>query len=183
MWLDYLRQDLHGAIRGLTRYPIAALVAVISLGGGIGATTATLIVCDVVFHKPPALYQQPEQLSAVQVGTPDRPIMPLGSAVPGPLVAIWRDSMERSFGAVAACTEEKSQQVRTGERDDAVRIRSATPNFFALLGVDAIAGRAFSEPVDPRTAVLSYRVWQLLFDGRPDAIGRVIWIDNQPHTI
>src|SRR5262249_31165076 len=39
------------------------------------------------------------------------------------------------------------------------------------------------EPVDPRTAVLSYHVWQTLFDGRPEAIGDVVWINNQPHTV
>src|SRR5262245_57522222 len=183
MWLDHLRQDLRGAVRGLTRYPVAALVAVISLAGGIGATTATLIVRDVVFHKPPLLYQSPEQLSAVQVGTPERPIMPYGSPVPGPLGALWHDSIEASFGTLAAATEESSRQVRAGDRDDAVRVRSVTPDFFAILGVDAVAGRTFSESADPRSAVLSYRVWQFLFEGRPDAIGRVIWIDNQPHTI
>src|SRR5262245_43328028 len=181
--MDHLRQDLRGAVRGLTRYPIAALVAVISLAGGIGATTATLIVRDVVFHKPPVLYRSPEQLSAIQVGTLERPIMPLGSPVPGPLFAIWRDSIERSFGALAASTQEKSRQVRTADREEAVRIRSVTPEFFAVLGVDATAGRTFSESTDPRSAVLSYRVWQFLFEGRPDAIGRVIFIDNQPHTI
>jgi predicted permease len=183
MWLDHLRQDLRGAVRGLTRYPIAALVAVVSLGGGIGATTATLVVRDVVFHKPPVLYRSPEQLSAVQVGTPERPIMPLGSPVPGPLFAIWRDSIPPSFGTLAASTGEKSLQVRTEERDEAVRIRSVTPEFFAVLGVEVVAGRTFTESIDPKSAILSYRVWQFLFEGRPDAIGRVIWIDNQPHTI
>src|SRR5262249_37350434 len=61
--------------------------------------------------------------------------------------------------------------------------RSVTPEFFSVLGVETAAGRTFSEAVDLRSAVLSHRVWQFLFEGRPDAIGRVIWIDNQPHTI
>ena len=32
-------------------------------------------------------------------------------------------------------------------------------------------------------AVLSYRMWQRLFDGDPNVLGQSIWIDNQPHTI
>src|SRR5262245_8652328 len=114
--LDHLRQDIHGAVRGLRRYPFAALVAVVSLAGGIGATTATLIVRDVVFHRPPALYRAPGELSIVQVGTPDRPIMPLGSLVPAPLVVIWRgaarDPATRRSGALAAASEERAREVR-----------------------------------------------------------------------
>ena len=187
MSLDHLRQDIHSAIRSLSRYPIAALVAVISLAGGIGATTATLIVRDVVFHKTPVLYRAPDALSIVQVGSPERPVMPLGSLVPAPLFVIWRDSARdstmRRFGALAASSEERGREVRTADREETVRVRSVTPEFFAVLGVDAALGRTFSEPVDPRTAVLSYRVWQYLLGAAPDAIGRVIWIDNQPHTV
>jgi len=181
--MDHLRQDLRGAVRGLTRYPIAALVAVVSLAGGIGATTATLIVRDVVFHKPPPLYKNPAQLSTVQVGTPERPIMPLGSLVPGPLFAIWRDSIDSAWAIFGGSTDERARQVRTGDRDEVVRVRAVTPNFFAVLGVDPAAGRTFPDAAESRTAVLSYRLWQALFDGRPDAIGAAIWIDNQAHTV
>src|SRR5580765_2170393 len=67
MWLDHLRQDLRGAARSVVRYPVAALVAIASLAFGIGAMTTTLTVRDVVFRKPPALYQRPSQLSLVLV--------------------------------------------------------------------------------------------------------------------
>src|SRR5262245_132149 len=46
--LDHLGQDLRGALRGIRRYPIAALVAVLSLGAGIGATTVTLSVRNIL---------------------------------------------------------------------------------------------------------------------------------------
>src|SRR6185295_9766561 len=186
MSLDHLRQDVHGAIRGLSRYPFAALVAVVSLAGGIGATTATLIVRDVVFHKPPALYRAPHELSTIQVGSPDRPITALGNLVPAPLVVIWRDTARatatRGFGTLAAATEERGREVRTADREETVRTRAVTPEFFTVLGVEAALGRTFSEPVEARTAVLSYRAWQSL-GGTPDAIGRVIWIDGRPHTV
>src|SRR5207244_387228 len=91
--LDHLLQDLHSAARSVVKYPIAAAVAVISLAGGIGATTATLVIRDVVFHRPPPLYRHPEQISRVQVGSPERPIVPAGNAVPGPLFAMWRDAV------------------------------------------------------------------------------------------
>src|SRR5262245_11099849 len=53
MWLDRLRQDLRAAARSIARYPMTALVAVLSLGAGIGATTTTLTIRNAVFRKPP----------------------------------------------------------------------------------------------------------------------------------
>ena len=73
--LDRIGQDVRSAVRNLRRYPIAAAVAIVSLAGGIGATTVTLTIRDVVFRKAPPLLRDPHALSRVQVGTPDRPIM------------------------------------------------------------------------------------------------------------
>src|SRR5438876_314271 len=44
LWLDHLWQDARSAARNLGKCPVACAVAVISLAGGIGATTATLTV-------------------------------------------------------------------------------------------------------------------------------------------
>src|SRR5262249_58072041 len=67
LWLDHLRQDVRGAVRAVAKYPIAAIVAVVSLAFGIGAMTMTLIIRDIVFRKPPPLYQRPGELSFVRV--------------------------------------------------------------------------------------------------------------------
>src|SRR5262249_44139183 len=66
MWLDHLRQDVRAAVRSVARYPIGASVAVLSLALGIGATTVTLTVRNVVFRKPPLLYREPGELSLVR---------------------------------------------------------------------------------------------------------------------
>jgi putative ABC transport system permease protein len=54
----------------MRRYPIAALVAILSLGFGIGATTVTLTVRDTIFRKAPPLYREPANISRVEAGTP-----------------------------------------------------------------------------------------------------------------
>ena len=82
VWLDHIVQDLRCAARNMRRYPVASLVAVLSLAAGIGATAVTLTVRDTIFRKPPATYQQPWQLSKIQVGSPEDPIRPLGNPVP-----------------------------------------------------------------------------------------------------
>ena len=53
LWLDHAWQDVRGAFRGMRRYPISAAVAILSLAFGIGATTVTLTVRNVLFRKPP----------------------------------------------------------------------------------------------------------------------------------
>ena len=93
LWLDHLLQDLRAAARSLVRYPVVAAVAVLSLGAGIASTAASLTIRDTVFQNPPPLYQQPKQLSKVQVARQDRPIFPVGSYVPGDLYLMWRGAI------------------------------------------------------------------------------------------
>jgi predicted permease len=179
---DQARQDARGAVRNLRRYPIAATVAIVSLAGGIGATTVTLTIRDVVFRKPPALYVDPGALSRVQVGTPDRPIMPIGSYVPAPLFRTWS---EADAGFAAARTSRGPRDVRAGDRTDTVAVREVTPNLFDVLGVKPVLGETFATAgaTSAPSAVLSHRLWQQLFDGRIDVAGETIWIDNRPFTV
>src|SRR5439155_16831525 len=152
LWLDHLRQDVRGAIRAVVRYPVAAIVAVVSLAFGIGALTTTLTVRDAVFRTPPPAYGHPSQLSRVQFGRPDRPISPLGSYVPGALVEILR----RSLGdRLAAATPARGgRDVRAEDRNETIAIRAVTPGFFSVLEVAPALGTLSFDESSP-TAVLS----------------------------
>jgi putative ABC transport system permease protein len=181
LWLDHLLQDLRCAARNMRRYPVSSLVAVLSLAAGIGATTVTLTVRDVIFRKPPPTYQRPEQLSRIQVGSPDSPFL---TPVPSTLYASWREAIGPSMAAATSLGE---RSVRVGDRTEVVRLRAATSELFDVLGVAPSLGLASSgsraDGEGPPPVVLSYRVWQQLFDQRADAIGHVFWIDGQPHTV
>src|SRR5262249_48440376 len=171
LWLDHLRQDIRGAIRAVARYPVAATVAVVSLAFGIGAMTMTLIIRDIVFRRPPALYERPGQLSFVRVGRPDRQMSdPYAASTPGTLLRAWRDAPAAGI-AVAAAAPGRLRDVRTLDRTDSVVVRPVSPDLFALLGVGASTGRTFSESSARaaafKEAVLSRRLWRSLFDGRP----------------
>jgi putative ABC transport system permease protein len=183
LWLDQLRQDIKGGFRAMRRYPISALVAVLSLGFGIGATTVTLTVRNVLFRKPPPLYRDAGQLTRVQIGRPDSPIRPIGNPVPSPLFAIWQSRLGSS---IAGSQSQPAREARVDDRLETVAIRSVTPNLFATLGVEPIAGQTIRDNGSPEAAqgaVLSYRVWQQSFDGRTDAIGREFWLDNVPYVV
>jgi putative ABC transport system permease protein len=187
MWLDHLGHDVRVAARSVARYPVAAVVAVVSLAFGIGAMTTTLMVRRAVFHTPPPLYARPDDLSFVRVGQPDRRINdPYGATTPGSLYRAWRDADLGGIG-VAAALPARVRDVRVADRTDSVFVRPVSPDLFAVLGVEAAAGRTFSETsvraAGFNEAVLSRRLWHTMFDDRPDAIGTTLWIDNTPYVI
>ena len=183
LWLDELRQDFTAARRSLVRYPIVAVVAVLSLSAGIGATAASLTIRDVFFQNPPPLYADSQQLSKIQVNRQDRPIMPAGSPVPADLFRTWRRALGPSIAAADA--RGGTSDVRVADRTEPTRVRAVTADLFAVLGVRPEIGRVFSAERDAaaRTAVLSYRLWQEWFAGRSDVVGATLWINEQPHTV
>ena len=184
LWWDHFRHDVRAAARSVRRYPLSALVAVLSLGSGIGATTMTLIVRDVIFHKPPPAYGRPEQISRIQVGRPDRPITPIGGYVPAELFVTWSETLGP---ALAAATPPRGlKDVRTADRTDTLPVRSATPTIFSVLGVTPALGgglTSWTSNSSAPAAVLSYRLWQRLFDGRTGVVGRELWIEDRPYTV
>ena len=164
LWLDALRQDLRCGLRSLRRYPLAATVAVVSLAGGIGAATVTLMVRDVVFRNPPPLYADPLQISRVQVGTPERPIMPLGNPVPAAVFRRWRDSLDVPLAAAAAAHQ---RDARAGDRTSPTPVRAVTPGFFELLGVSPELGRLLPTvppAADAPSPAAPLRAWALMFE-------------------
>jgi predicted permease len=183
--IDRLAQDVRCAARNIRRAPVASIVAIASLAAAIAATTVTLMVRDIVFYQPPPLYQNPDQLSHVQIGRPDGPVMRFGNPVPAALYRTWRDSFGSSIAAASG--QPGLRDLRTADRTETAPSRTVTPEFFPLLGIRALLGdtglvAASGADAAPR-AVLSYGLWQRLFDGRSDVIGQVVWLDNQPHTI
>jgi putative ABC transport system permease protein len=177
--IDQLRLDLVSALRNLRRYPIATLVAVGSLAAGIGATTATLTVRNAVFINPPSTYERPAELSRVQV------VRTTGaSAVPAVLFWQWRDALGPSIAAAAPMRTERDVRIET--RRGKAAVRPVTPELFHVLGVRPILGTTFPINDDRGGAppiVLSHDAWRILFDTRADAIGRTVWIDDQPHIV
>src|SRR5262245_48490245 len=107
-WLDQLISDFRFAVRSMRKYPVASVVAVISLAGGIGITTATLTIRDVLFLKPPPLYQNPERLSRVSVVTSAKP---QPAPVPIDLYKVWTQQSEL-LGGIAGVAASQPREVR-----------------------------------------------------------------------
>lgn len=182
LWLDQLLADLRQGWRGLARYPLSGLVAVVSLAAGIGSTAVALVVRHAVFDSPPPLYADPHRLSMVGIGAAERAPAP----VPAALFRLWHEDARLEPG-LAAARAARMTDVRLPDRFEAVTVRPVSANLFTILGVPAALGRTFDPPTsdsaEPAPVVLSHRAWRNLFEGRADVVGSIVWIDAVPHAV
>jgi putative ABC transport system permease protein len=153
---------------------------ILTLALGIGGNTAVFSVVDQLLLRP-LPYPEGDQLVMVEEavgGNPHADVSP----------ANWLDWQResRTFQRFAAWRSWTFTLTGAGEprRMHAQRVSS---EFFPLLGVTPLLGRAISDeddrPNGPRVAVLSYRAWHEQFGGDERAIGRTVQLDELPYEI
>lgn len=178
--LGGLGQDLRRGVRRLVVRPGFAIVAVLTLGLGIGASTAVFSLVRSVLLEP-LPYAEPERLVMLWRPTADhtqdtwlseREAFEYADAVP---------SFER-LGAYARFDANLTE----GE-PERVRAAAVMPDLFGTLGVPALLGRTFApeEDVPGQDAVvlLGHGLWQRRFGGAADVLGREIRVNGQPRTV
>jgi putative ABC transport system permease protein len=176
-------QDLHYAWRLMLRSKAFALVAILTLSLGIGATTAVFSIVNGVLLRP-LPYREPRRLVEIL----DRSLREKGNSK---LFAVYPDYREykrhsRSFEELAAATWAVKSPILTGR--GAARGVTAIPvsaSFFDLLGATARLGRTF-EPADETrgcSVVLSNAYWTTEFGGDPRVVDQWITLDDKPCAI
>jgi putative ABC transport system permease protein len=179
--LDILLQDLKFALRGLMNKPGFAIVAILTLALGIGATTAVFSVVDrILFRRLP--YPNDERLVSFGVMAPfdSREFML------GPDLVDWRPR-QRPFEGITAVepgsvdcdlTEQNPLRLNCGHVDAA---------FLPTFRVQPILGRNFTREEDlpngPRVVLLSYGFWRSRFAGDPRIVGKSLSVDGKPTLI
>lgn len=181
--LAAMTSDLRYAVRGYLRQPGLAIIAIVTLALGIGASTAIFSVVNGVLLRP-LPYPNSQQLVSIQVNSG------IGSSegfydLSEPEFLDFETQIS-SFTEVAGYT---GTEVTMGDSASTRRIRVVltTASLFPLLGVSPILGRTFTAEEDrpdvPRVIVLSYGMWQTEFGGDPDVVGRSVTIGDRPVTI
>jgi predicted permease len=173
--------DLRHAARTLFKSPVFAVVTVLTLALGIGANSAIFSLVNAALLRPLG-YQDPDRLIFIHEAIPQANLPKLPGSAPD-IMDIRQ--YQRSFSRVAAFAENTMELSGRGEPERLTVIRMEH-EMFPLLGVDPMLGRTFTTDEDAPgrdVTVLSYRLWQRMFDGRPDAIGTAIRLDRRPFTI
>ena len=175
--------DIRVGLRLLWRDKAFTITAALTLALCIGANTALFSVVHNVLLRPLAV---PES---------DR-ILIMGNAYPGAGANIGSSSgvpdyydrlRETNVFEEQALFNGRNQSIDQNGTPTRVRVTMATPSFFRLLRVAPALGRAFSEqegePGNDTKVVLSHALWQSLFAGDQQAIGKDIRLDGVPFTV
>ncbi len=175
-----LFKDIRYGFRALIKSPCYTLIAILTLGIGIGANTTIFTAINAFFLRP-LPYEASERLVDLQ----ERHATFGGMSTAYANYQDWRDR-NKSFEEMACYRGARYN--RTGvDRAEVVSSQQVTANLFPILGVKPIAGRAFEDSdisLDAeRTVVLSYGYWQEQFEGSKDALGQKLLFDGLPYTV
>jgi putative ABC transport system permease protein len=180
--------DLRYAFRGLARTPAFTVAAVLTLALGIGASTAIFSVVHAVLLKS-LPYREPDRLVRVWETDPPerrtasdrRPVSPVNFVA-------WRRDPEL-FDDIAATTAGNNQNLTLTGAGAPIKLLTdhVSSSFFRVVGVQPILGRAFvaeeEQPGRDQVVVLSHDLWQSVFGGDPDVIGRTVTLDGMTNTV
>jgi len=181
-WLDdFLRDSRHGG-RSLTKSPLFATTAIVSLALGIGANTAIFSVVNAAFLRP-LPYAAAERLVWATEYYPKSD----HSTVMMPDYAAWARS-NTVFERLAAYQRTLGKNLSAADLPaERVEVGHVTPDFFAMLGVQPRIGRDFqpreSEPGRNAVALISDSLWRNYLHANPDVPGKAVFLDGVPYTV
>jgi putative ABC transport system permease protein len=178
--------NLRLAVRSLRRWGGVAFVALAILALGIGLSIAVFTVADALLLRHLPVRDQ-ARLVVLWGTASDRPFnYPLGVS-DGRAFARGARTLERA--ALFLYNGAGPIPIRDGDQVSRLRRALVSGEFFDVLGVHPVLGRALGREDDVRGAepatVLSYTVWHERFDADPGVLGRqvVTYGDGTVYTI
>ena len=186
--LDETLQDLRYGIRSLTKTPVFAAVAILSLALGIGATTTVFSVVDALLLRP------------LRVAHPERLVTPEQAFADGVRQYNFSHSDFEQFktltgsgvlsGITATSWADAYDGSSTGDyerRAETLRVSLVTGDYFRVLGTPPRSGRGFSLDDDrdgaPAVAVIGDSYWARRFERSPDVLGREIRLNGSQFMV
>src|ERR1700685_463407 len=155
-----LVQDVRFAIRMLTKNPGFTAVVVLTLALGIGANTALFSIVNGVLLNP-LPYPHPEQLVTLHESKPNF----ANGSISYPNFRDWQKD-NHTFSAIAVTRSYGYSLTGMGEAEQ-VRAGFVSSDFFPLLGVRPVIGRAFAPDEDrigaAPTVLISAGFWKRKF--------------------
>ena len=180
--LDILWRDVRFAVRAMVARPAHALTAVVTLAIGIGANVAVFAVVDGVLLAPLG-YPNADQLVSVSETRHGEEPRNLGY-----LSFVDVKSRSRSFSHLVAATQSTATFSGGGQDPERVNAMRVSREYFEMVGVQPVLGRAFTEAEDRpgaarRVIILSDGLWRRRFGADPSVVGRPVTIGDVAFTI
>jgi len=180
--LNEVSQDFKYGLRMLLRYPGFTIVAIITLGLGIGANCAMFTVINAVLLRP-LPYADPDRLAIIYTTNASRGITK--GPISGLDFADYRDQ-NQVFQDVTGSWQDDFNISEVGQ-PELVQGSLVTANYFSALGVKMLLGRQFlpdeGQPGGNRAVILSYPLWQRHFGGDFWIVGRPLVLNGGSFTV
>jgi putative ABC transport system permease protein len=173
-------QDSRYAARMLRKRPGFVLIAVLTLGFGIGASTAIFSAVNPILFEP-LPYPHANRLAVIlEVGND-------GSRNPGTF-GMYRGIVDRNRSFEAVAVFKPWQPTLTGpDQPERLDGQHVSASYFNVLGVLPASGRGFQTTDDqrngPSVTIISDGLWRRRFGGDPSIIGRQVTLDDNLYTI
>ena len=174
--------DLRYAVRMLFKSPGFTAIAVLSIALGVGASTTVFCWVQFVLLRPIAGVAKGEQLAVLTTthGATTYDTVSL------PDLRDYAGLTDVFAGIIGSQVTPATLSVNGNS--EWVYGQIATANFFNVLGVKPLLGRAFLADEDQKPGgnpvlVISEGYWQRRFGGRPDVIGALVELNQTSFTI
>jgi len=176
-------EDLRYAAGVLRRTPALTAVAVLTLALGIAAATTVFGWIDGMVLHPFRGATNDGQLDVLES------VRASGIEDPNVSYLDCRDLQDnlRSISGLALA-QDGPASIGDGEKAYSAWFELVSGNYFDVMGVKPVLGRAFArdeygDRAKAFTAVISYRLWRNYFQGDPSILGRTIHINRYPVTV
>lgn len=184
-WLETFLQDIRFGLRMLRKNPGFTAVAALTFALGIGANTAIFSVVDAVMLRP-LPFRNPNQLVVVWHTPPQKSFPGVHRFVVSPANYIdWRRQND-VFTAMSAIGFRPASLTGTAQ-PESIQERRVSYDFFSMLGVLPIAGRAFTaaddQPGRGNVVILNWAFCQDHFGSANDALGKIIRLDRKAYAV
>jgi predicted permease len=182
-WLAELNamNDVRFAIRSLGRSPGFVLIAIITLGLGIGANTSAFSMLNAILLRP-LPYADSGQLDRIYRATAQNS---RGGVSPADYLDLKAEM--NGYGEIAAYSFSEMSLAEPGEPAEMALGLRVSANLLSTLGIEPQLGRSFrpDETVlgNHRVLIISHRFWQNRFGADAHILGRTVRVDGEAHEI
>jgi predicted permease len=177
--LESYPRDLRDALRTLVRRPSVTLIAIVSIGLGVGANATIFSMVSRLLLRP-APFGDPSMLLSLHIAQRGENCCNSFS------LPNYNDLREQatSFSGVSAYYDLIPASISGNGEPERTWGQGVTPNFFDVLQLPMVFGRGFASNEDHApVVVLSARFWQRRLNSDPNIIGETVRLSGHPFTV
>ena len=176
-------RELRYAVRMLVKTPAFAIIAILAIALGIGASTTSFSIVNAVLVRPFPLIQNQDRIVYLTQYFTKTADQDSGMSFPDFLEIKKHQTTMEGFGA----WQDATFIVTNGEKPERFLGANMSAETFSFLGVQPILGRRFRPEEDnlnaPPVALLGYAAWQKLFGGDASVVGKQVPINGRQVTV